>query len=94
MTDTKDTPPDDTIVPMDPEPKEMTVEEKINAIVQQALPKEQFNQAMNAYNSELEKLSLRIRVIEQRTGAEMSEFVKQVIDGTIDRMKEELDLGK
>ena len=94
-TDAPETPvPDEKIVPMDSkpteEPKEMTVEEKINAIVQQALPREQFQQTMSAFSGEMEKLGLRIKVLEERSGSEQKDFAQFVIDGTIARMKEEL----
>ena len=55
---------DEKIVPM--QGQEPSLEDKINAIVQQTVSREQFNQVAGTIGDQLEKLNLRLRLLEQK----------------------------
>ena len=84
---------DEKIVKMEtPEggkPEELTYEQKVDRIMEQAVSNQAFTQAMNYLGSEMDKFRLRIEALEAKTTS-YDELADTIVSRTVNAFREEM----
>lgn len=71
--------------------KPATLEQKVDAIMAQAVSNQAFTQAMNYLGSEMDKFRLRIEALEAKTTS-YEELADTIVSRTVDAFREEMNV--
>lgn len=80
---------DDKIVEMPKEEEELTLEQKVELLLQQAVSQPAFSKLTQEVAEEIRRMDLRLKVVEARTSHE--ELADRIIAGTVAAFRNELN---
>jgi hypothetical protein len=83
MTKDKEPETDEKIVPME----KPSIEDTVNAIASQAVSKENFGQVVNQVSDQLEKLDLRLKLLEQKDYSFTDNLVTRIREMMVAELK-------
>ena len=71
--------------------EELTTDQKIDAIIQQAASVQALHNLGSGLGKQIENLALRMERLEAKEMDYSQQFINRIVEGTISRMKEELE---